>query len=144
MTAEYIEPTRESRRNLLLLVVVAIAVGGAIRFWLFPALFAHIGTLPKCGQIKWLRNCLIVVVASPPLYALWAVPHAMRMLKLNQSPLPGTWVFRRTPIARGRVVRLRAFGLLFLSAIAPAFPVFGMHQLQSTPFAFPNKICPQP
>jgi hypothetical protein len=141
MNNEFIEPTRESRRNLLLLIAVVAVSGGLIKFWLMPAFFAHIATLPRCDQIVWLRNTVLAVLATPPVMALWSVPHSLRLLKLNQSPLPGTWVFRRTPVRRGRSVRIQACFLLALSVAMLAFPVVGMHLLRSTLFAPSPKIC---
>jgi hypothetical protein len=141
MSNEFIEPTRESRRNLLLLIAIGIVVGTSFKFWLMPALFAHINSLPLCDRLRWLRACLLGAISTPPLFALWAIPHAIRLLKLNQSPLPGTWVFQRTSIQRGRVVRLRAYFLLVTSVAACAFPVFGLHLLQSTPFSASPNSC---
>lgn len=138
---DFIEPTRESRRNLLVLIVVAVLVGAAIKFWAMPAFFAHVASLPRCEQIARLRESLVVLVCTPPLFAVFHIPYAIRMIKLNQAPLPGTWVFVRTPIRRGRVVMLRACLMLLLSLAALAFPLFGLHLLQSTPFAYPLATC---
>ena len=141
MSIEYIEPTREGRRNLVVLIVITVIAGATIKLWLLPALFSHIDSLPKCDQIRWLRVCLIGISAAPPLITLWSIPYAIRLLKLNQSPLPGSWVFLRTPIKRGLVVRLRAFGLLSASALALAIPVIGVYALRSIPFAAHLKSC---
>jgi hypothetical protein len=141
MSDEFIEPTRESRRNLLLLAVVGIVVGVSLQFWLKPVFLEHMSSLPLCDRLKWLRACLLGVIATPPLLAFWSIPHAIKLLKLDQSPLPGTWVFQRTPIRRGRVVRLKAYFLLVLSLATLAFPLVGWHLLQSTPIFVPTKSC---
>lgn len=141
MNNEYIEPTPEGRRNLLLLTAAAIIVGGAFKLWLTPHFFAYIATLPPCDQLPWLRGCLLAAIATPALFGAWGIPHAIRILKAKQSPLPGTWVFRRRPIKRGRALRIYAAGLILVSLAALAFPLFGMHLLKSTPFAVTPKIC---
>ena len=141
MSDEYIEPTREGKRNLLLLIAICILFGAAMRFWLLPAYGEYIASLPKCDQIVWLRATLMVIISTPPLITLWAIPHAIRMVKLNRSPLPNTWVLRRTPIKRGRAVFLRAFALLLISVLALAIPVIGIQFMQSIPFAAALKIC---
>jgi hypothetical protein len=141
MSTEYIHPTQEGRRNLVMLVLFSLIAGVAIDFWLLPAFFSYIHSLPKCNQFAWLRGTLLGVIFFPPLLALWAIPHSLKLLKLNQSPLPGAWVLRRTPIKRGRPVRLRAIALLLLSVLALAFPLLGLHLLESTPFSNSHKSC---
>jgi len=142
MNDQFSEPTRQGRRNLLLMVAIGILVAAALQFWLKPAFFAHLNALPLCDRLKWLRVWLLGAIATPPLFALWGIPQAIRLFKLNQSPLPGTWVFRRTPIKRGRVVRLQAGFLLLFSLLALMFPIVGWRLLQSTSiFAFTHS-CP--
>jgi hypothetical protein len=141
MSDEFIEPTPESRRNLLLLFFAALVVAGALKFWLMPALFSHIAGLPRCEQLRWLRGVLLVAIATPAIFGMWAIPQSLRLFKLNQSPLPGTWVWRRTPVRRGRAVRLRAAYVLVVGLAALAFPILGLHLLQSTPFAAPSVVC---
>ena len=141
MSTEYIHPTQEGRRNLIALILFSLVAAIAIEFWLLPAFFAHLHSLPKCNQWTWLRAILLSVIFFPPLVALWAIPHSLRLLKLNQFPLPGVWVLRLTPIQRGRPVRIRAIALLLLSALALAFPLLGLHLLESTPFSYSRKSC---
>jgi len=141
MTNEFIEPTREGRRNLLLIAAVGIIAAGSLQFWLKPLLLAQLASLPLCERLRWLRICLLGAIATPPAFALWAVPHALRLHKFGQSPLPGTWVFRRTPIRRGRIVRLQAAFLLLFSLLALMFPIVGWHMLESTPIFAARPSC---
>lgn len=141
MSDDFIDPTPEGRRNLLLLLLLGIVLGGALQFWLKPAFFASLHSLPPCDQLKWLRVCLIAALATPPLLTLWAIPHSLKMLKYKQSPLPGAWVFRRTPVRRGRAVQLQAFFLLLVSAFCLAFPFLGWQVLKSSPIFAPTKVC---
>ena len=141
MSDEFIEPTREIRRKLLLLIALFLLAGATLKFWLMPAFFAHIDSLPRCDQVTWLRATLICLMAIPPLLACWAVPQAISLLKHNQFPLPGTWVFQRTQIKRGRPVLFRAYSLLLLAVISLAFPLASWHLLASTPIFAPAKSC---
>jgi hypothetical protein len=98
-------------------------------------------SLPKCDQAALARATLIGIFSTPALIALWAIPRAIRMLKFNQSPLPGAWVLRRTPIRRGRSVRIQAICLLLISVLAFTFPIISIQFTQLNPFADAPKSC---
>lgn len=141
MSDEFVEPTRDGRRHLLWLLMLGILAGALLQFWLKPAFLSYVKSLPSCEQFKWLRIWLVSALCSPGLLALWGIVHSIRLLKSKQSPLPGAWVWRRTPVKRGEVVRLRAFALLFLSAVAIAVPVVGWHWITSTALFTPSRSC---
>lgn len=124
---EFIEPTREGRRLLLLQIALAIAVGLAMRFWLMPALFAHINSLPRCEQAHWLWWCVVGISVIPVFIAFWSIPVTIRIFRHEQWPLPGAQVFRRTRIQRGWTARLRGFVLLLASLLALSMPLLGLN-----------------
>ena len=141
MTDKFIEPTREGRRNLLILLTLGILSGAFLQFWLKPAFHAYLNSLPACDQIKLLRVLLLSAICTPPLIAAWSIPHSIRLIQFNQFPLPGTWVMRRTPTRRGAIVRLRAYCLLLLSGIALTVPFVGWRLLEPTHIFAPTKSC---
>jgi len=127
---EYLEPTPETRRKALGLIVAGIVVGTLLVFVLRPAFFAFIRQLPECGQARWLFGLLIASVCPLPFVALWAIAHARKLLRFNQSPLPDAWVLRRTPVRRGRPVRLQAYVLIACAAILFFAPLYAWHVMQ--------------
>jgi len=140
--AQFIEPTPAGRRKLVAMLLGAVVAGLVIKLWLSPAYFAHIRGLPVCDQLPWLRGTLISAMVIPFLIAAaWAVPTALKLLRHGQSPLPGTLVFVRTPIKRGRAVRWRAYGLFAWSAVALMLPVLGWHLMAQTPIFSPSARC---
>jgi hypothetical protein len=141
-TVEFIEPTLANRKKLAALIVSVIVLGVTVDRWLFPAYFGYIGRLAVCAQLPWLRGSLIAMMMLPIVIAAsWAVPQALRLLSYGQSPPPGTWVFVRTRIKRGRTVRWQAYGLLLWSLVAVVFPFWGWHLMASTPIFSPSKKC---
>lgn len=119
MTAQdYIEPTPAGRAKLLAGLLL-LAVGGTLwHFHAFPALKAHMSSLPTCEQyavmILFMKAVVLGVAPAVSALGLWM---AARMLRLRQFPLPGTWVLRRTPVRRGAMVMLRAYALLVLCVL---------------------------
>lgn len=131
-TAEFIEPTPQGRRALLLrrgLQVAAAAVG----FAAIHLFFRHVRTLPVCESIPWLRGALVVTICLPLAAAVYGAWLARQMLRHGQWPLPGTPVLRRRAVARGRCVRWRAGGLLAASVFNVAIAIAGVYLLARSP-----------
>jgi hypothetical protein len=119
MTEEFIEPTAASRRKIAMLFFVALVVGvGAIE--LLEAQIAEVNKRPICENITTLSLWFGVVFGSLVMCGIWVAWMARKALKLNQLPLPGTWVARRTPILRDGALRWRAYLLLAWSFLAIA------------------------
>lgn len=117
MSEEFIEPTRQSRRNLLL-VYAALVIGFVfLQSWAMPAFFDYGKSLPPCDQVIVLIKAIIATLLFPVAIGIWGVFHARKLIELKQFPLPGTWVFRRKLIKRGRAIRYRAYALLVLSVV---------------------------
>ncbi|RDD81974.1 hypothetical protein [Dyella tabacisoli] len=141
MTDEFIEPTPRGRRNLIILFVIGALYATAHRLWLQPALFDYINSLPLCDQLPWWRGLLISVLITLLFVAALSTRCALQIFQHGQWPLPGTWVFRRTKIQRGPVVRSRAYLLLVASALAVACAWFGWQGLSTTPIFHPKGKC---
>ena len=140
--AQFIEPTPTGRRKIVAMILGALVAAMVIKLWLSPAYFRYIDGLSVCDQLPWLRGTLISAMVIPLVVAaVWAVPTALKLLRHGQSPLPGTLVFVRTPIQRGRVVRWRAYGLFASSALAALLPIWGWHLVAQTPVFSPQARC---
>jgi hypothetical protein len=122
---EFIETSGESRRKLLVLSLVAVVLGAVWTFLLRPALFAHIQGLPDCDQARWSVGLLLGALGLLPVAGLWAGHYARKLIRHGQFPLPGAWVWRRTPITRGRPVRYRAYAIGVCSAALFALFLYG-------------------
>jgi hypothetical protein len=141
MTDEFIEPTPQGRRNLIVLLVIGVLLAISYRFWLQPALFGYIQSLPLCDQLPWWRGLLISVLASFLFVALLSAWNALQLLRYGQLPLPGTWVFQRTKIQRGVGVRRRAYFLLAISVLAVPITWYCWQNLSTTPIFHPRGKC---
>ena len=128
--AEFVEPTAKTRRNLLALFAVALLVGALLKFVLQPAVLGFIKQLPECEQARWSFGLLIASLCPLPVIAVWTSNYARKLLKFNQSPLPGAWVWRRTPVKRGRLVRLQAYAIIACSAALLAAPFYAWYVFQ--------------
>ena len=128
-TNEFVETSAKSRRNLLALTIATVLIGAALTFLLRPALFSHIKQLPPCGQAHWAFGLFMGSLGLLPVVGLWGVNYARKLLKYGQFPLPGAWVWRRTPVARGRAVQLRAYGIMFCSVAFFAIFFYGWRVL---------------
>jgi hypothetical protein len=126
---EFIETSQGSRRKLLGLGLVAIVLGAAWAFFLRPALFAHIKQLPACDQAHWSVGLLMGILGLLPIAGLFAGNYARKLIKHGQFPLPHAWVWRRTPVTRGRAVRYRAYAIALCSATLFAVFLYGWHVL---------------
>lgn len=122
---EFIEPTPQGRRKLVMLIACLALVGLLLDQWLFPAWSRHLQTLPLCERsIQMMGALRAAFLVVPLIVGVFAVIIARQWLRLRQFPLPGAWVWRRTRIRRGRIVQLRAYALLVMSALAWLVPIY--------------------
>jgi hypothetical protein len=129
-TAEYIEPTKAGRTKMVLIAMAIAGLLEAAKRWLVPPFMAHVNTLPECEQYVWLANAVqAVCFVVPLLLSAFRIPIAVRMLRHQQFPLPGAWVWRRKKIQRGRIVVARAYLILVLCLVAYVFPFWARHIL---------------
>jgi multisubunit Na+/H+ antiporter MnhB subunit len=100
MSEAYREATRGTRVRLALLLLAVLLVNLLLPPWL-RSYMADVGALPLCEQLVPLRAFIVggylVCVALAGLLAHAAV----RTFRSGESPFPGAWVWRRTPIHRG-------------------------------------------
>jgi hypothetical protein len=130
MNAEYIEPTPKSRRRIALIFVFALLVGVV----LIEALQAHLertSALPICDQIATIRWLWAAVSIGLIVVGICVGRQGQRALSLNQWPLPGTSVLRRTPIQRGSPVKRRAYVLLGWSALVLVGSTWSWYSVES-------------
>lgn len=116
MDTEYLEATSQSRRRLGLVLVFAMILGVGM----IEALEVHLDqvkALPICDQVNSFRWLWAALWTGLAVLCIWVAWLAQRSLKLNQWPLPGAWVFRRTPIHRGNSAKWRAYALLGWSIV---------------------------
>jgi hypothetical protein len=129
-TTEYIEPTNEGRVKMALIAIAIVGGLEAAKRLLIPAFMAHVQTLPKCEQLVWLVNSVqAIFFAVPLLLSAFMIPIAIRLLRHKQFPLPGSWVWRRKKIQRGRIVVARAYLILALCLVTYVFPFWARHVL---------------
>lgn len=125
MTEEFIEPTPQGRRNLLLLLAGLLVFFLSFQKWLAPAYLDYVHSLPPCDQISHLEKFIFFFMCFPTIAGIWGVNHARKVIKFKQIPLPGTWVLNKTPVKRGRAVVVQAYFGLILSIVLGAFPIWG-------------------
>ena len=116
MDTEYLEASPQSRRRLGLFLAFVLVVG-VVTIEALQAYLDRTKALPICDQITvfhWLWAGAWLGLAVLGIWVAWL---AQRSLRLKQWPLPGTWVFRRTPIHRGNSAKWRAYALLGWSVI---------------------------
>ena len=126
------------------MIFVAIAMAAAaLEFWVKPALFEFVNSLPACERLPWWRGLLLSALGILPLVAISQFILARRMLIFCQYPLPNSWVFRRTAVKRGRQVKVRACSLIVvgLAEIAAAL-YFGWQLLGSPLFTMAGQCAP--
>lgn len=122
---EFIEPTPEGRQKLVMLIACQMLVILLLDQWLFPAWSRHLQTLPRCERFTQMMGALqTLFLAVPLIVGVFAVIFARKLLRQRQFPLSGAWVWRRTRIQRGRIVQLRAYALLVMSALAWLVPMY--------------------
>ena len=117
---EFIEPTKASRIKLASIWLTgAIIIACTDYFW--ASLMGHINSLPLCSQLPWLQTILIAGFLLLLFASAIFARHAHKVLSSNQTPVPGTLVFFRTPIKRGSKTKFEAYAaatgaILFLAA----------------------------
>ena len=142
MPEEFIEPTREGRRNFILLLSCILVMGAALHFFLAPWFLAFLKTLPLCDQLSWVQGSFLVILLLPVTLALfWAIPHARKLIIFQQSPLPNAWVLRRTPIKRGSKVWWLAFALLGWSAVVVIFSFWAWFKMSDIFASLASQQC---
>jgi hypothetical protein len=141
---DFLDPGPHDQRVLILSWIALAFAGALIVLWLKPALLAHVNALPVCDQLPWWRAFLVGALCAPVVVALWAVHYARKLLRYEQMPLPGTRVLRRTPIVRGRPVRLRAWLLIAVAAIAVLVSVACSREVMRTPIFDTRIFCASP
>lgn len=135
--AEFIEPGAFARRALPLLVLAGAAALFAIDP-LWAQLTAYVNTLGLCAKLRFGQGLVFAFAAIPLLMVAFSAWRALRIVRSRQSPPPGTLVFGKTRIHRGRRATLDALGWALIAlalAAACAFagpkgmelfaPVFG-------------------
>ena len=132
MSEEFLEPTGQGKRNLLLAFAV-LAIGLLIvQAWAMPTFFDYVNALQQCDRISVLEKTAIALLLFPAVTAgAWGLARARKLIRLEQFPLPGDWVIRRTPIRRGRAVRRKGYALLVLSFALFALPFGGLYFFDS-------------
>jgi len=109
---EFIEASPASRRKLAALFVTAI-VGGLVTLeYVLPEYLAYIRTLPFCDQVDWVEATFLVLLLGFAIPVPWLGHSAREVLRREQWPLPGSWVWNRTPVERGPGVRRRGRAML--------------------------------
>lgn len=118
----YVEPSRRSRRNFLLLVGGLGLVGFLLAWVVEPQLFVHLKLLPVCEQIGWLRGLLLGALLLCLLLAALLLAYLVSLRRAGRFPITDRWVLRRTRISRGKellVLQLvLAFALVVLLGLA--------------------------
>lgn len=118
MPAEFIETSTAMRIKIAASVVALLGVLESAKRWLMPALIDRTKALPPCEQYELLVGSIKVLFFSVPVVlSIVMGTFAIRLLKHQQFPLPGAWVWRRTKVSRGRAVRIRAY-LILASCLA--------------------------
>ena len=126
---EYLEPTPESRRKAIRLVVIGIVVGIPLILatqWFFEV---FLKSLPKCDQIPWGQGLIVFATFGPTIMAAIMLPQAIRMLSADQWP-PHTWArYHRVRLVRGRALRIRGGLLLALCLACLPFPLYYLYPM---------------
>jgi len=122
-------PADPRLRRELLLVVVLLALVGAVYFGYLMAEIERVGAAeaPDPGgllqQLYWMGTGLVAVVTA---FLIYLIVVAVRVFSSGQFPPPGARVLNDTPIRRGMRARAIAmFGVVLgLLALAAAFYVY--------------------
>lgn len=82
-------------------------------------------TLPGCEQATWLSSLLVGAMALLPLLGgAVFVPFASRVFRHGRLPPPGTWLWQRTRVWRGRRARWTAGAMIAWVVVAAPAPLF--------------------
>ena len=114
----YIETSPAVRAKLVGSAAAVILVGVAFDYWVEP-LLQWIASLPTCESLPWVRSELLIAVAVAWYVGTVAFKQARKTWKLQQTPLPETWVWSRTRVRAGTyattaAIALYAMAVLFL------------------------------
>lgn len=86
---------------------------------------AWVRTLPGCEQATWLSGLLVGAMALLPLLGgVVFVPIALRVFRHDRMPPPGTWLWQRTRVWRGRRARWTAGAMIAWVVLAIPTPFF--------------------
>jgi len=124
-TPEFADPAPGDRLKIAC-SAAALALGLALVHLLTvrPTL-AWVRTLPGCEQATWLSALLVGAVALLPLLgAAVFVPIAVRVFRHDRMPPPGTWLWERTRVWRGRRARWTAVAMVAWTVVAAPVPFF--------------------
>jgi hypothetical protein len=134
----YIEPTPGARLKLAVGTGASILVGVAFSYWVQPKL-RWVASLSTCESLPYVRAELLVAIVLVWFMATVLYRSAAKIWRLGQSPVPGTWVWSRTPIRTGARAKFEAVALYCLSAalfVGPA--VLVLWQRLYLVFCFPQ------
>ena len=119
----YLDPTTNGRLKLASLAVAGMLFVAAVKaYW--PMLMGHITSLPFCEQLPWYQGMLLWACSLCPFAVLVLIRHARRILASGQVPPPGTLVFFRTPIKRGRTALLHAYTSIAVAGTSVVVAIF--------------------
>jgi hypothetical protein len=111
----YIESTPAVRAKLVGAAVASLLIAAAFDYWVKPKL-NWIASLSTCESLPYVRIELLFGVAIAACIGLVAYKQARQTWKLEQSPLPGTWVWSRTRVRTGAYAKAVAVALFTMSA----------------------------
>ena len=122
---EYIEATPASRRKLGVLFAVLVSAAFAMLELVLPEYLAFLRTLAFCDQLDWVEGTLLAMLLAAVIPAPWSWIASRRIVRLEQWPLPGSWVWQRTRVERGAKVLWRARALAAAAVAMFIVPVAG-------------------
>lgn len=124
-TTEFAEPAPGDRIKIAG-SVAALALGLAlVHLMAVRPTLAWVRTLPGCEQATWLSGLLVGAMALLPLLGgMVFVPTALQVFKHGRLPPPGTWLWRRTRVWRGRRARWMAGAMIAWTIVAAPAPFF--------------------
>lgn len=100
MSRAYREATRGTRTRFALLVLAGLLVAALLPPWI-RAYMADVELLPLCEKLRPLRAFIVGGYLACVVLAGLAANAAVRTLASGESPFPGAWIWRRTPIRTG-------------------------------------------
>lgn len=110
------------RAKLVAAHAAPFVAGLAFDRWVKPVL-EWIATLPVCESLPWVRAEVIFGIGLVWLAALVALRTGWKVWTLNQSPLPGAWVWSRTRVITGKHARFAAIGYFFTAVLLLLGPI---------------------
>jgi hypothetical protein len=122
---QYIEATPASRRKLVVLFAVLVVAALGILEVLLPQYLAFLRTMAFCEQLDWVEGTLLAILLAAIVPAPWSWITSRRILRLEQWPLPGSWVWQRTRVERGPKVRWRGRAMAAAAIAMLTVPMVG-------------------